>query len=118
MNFVPKSARATNGKFITDTMGQIGATTGSYGDLDWMGVRNRMGSLNGTTWQTLSTSTTVNPWTALQAGTSLITDQTVGLPGPITPAATPSSDDLAFAALNAGATNPAWMAGAGGHVLP
>ncbi|MEJ0099632.1 MAG: hypothetical protein WDO12_07810 [Pseudomonadota bacterium] len=31
MNFVPKSARATNGKFISDTTGQIGATTGSYG---------------------------------------------------------------------------------------
>jgi hypothetical protein len=94
------------------------ATTGSYGDLDWMGVRNRMNGMTGAAWQTLTTSTEVNPWTALQAGISLLSDQTVGLPSPITPVAPMSSDDLAFAAMNASGRAPAWMAGAGGRVLP
>jgi len=94
------------------------ATTGSYGDLDWMGVRNRMNGMTGAAWQTLTTSTAVNPWTALQAGISLLSDQTVGLPSPITPVAPMSSDDLAFAAMNASGRAPAWMAGAGGRVLP
>ena len=95
------------------------ATTGTYGDLDWMGVRNRMSGMTGAAWQTLNTSTTVNPWTALQAGISLIADRTVGLPSPITPVASLSSDELAFAALNSsGGSKPGWMAGAGGRVLP
>ena len=95
------------------------ATTGSYGDLDWMGVRNRMSGMTGAAWQTLNASTTVNPWTALQAGISLIADQTVGLPSPITPVAALSGDELAFAALNSsGGSKPSWMAGAGGRVLP
>jgi Ca2+-binding RTX toxin-like protein len=95
------------------------ATTGSYGDLDWMGVRNRMGSMTGAAWQTLNASTAVNPWAALQAGISLIADQTVGLPSPITPMAALSSDELAFAALNSSSgSKPGWMAGAGGRVLP
>jgi Ca2+-binding RTX toxin-like protein len=93
-------------------------TTGSYGDLDWLGVRNRMGGMNGAAWQTLTTSTAVNPWTALQAGISLIADQTVGLPSPITPAAAPSADELAFIALNASGRPPVWMGGSGGKVLP
>ncbi len=31
LNFVPKSARATNGRYLGETTGQIGLTTGSYG---------------------------------------------------------------------------------------
>jgi Ca2+-binding RTX toxin-like protein len=93
-------------------------TTGSYGDLDWLGVRNRMGGMTGAAWQTLTTSTAVNPWTALQAGISLIADQTVGLPSPITPTASPSADELAFIALNASGRPPVWMGGSGGKVLP
>jgi Ca2+-binding RTX toxin-like protein len=95
------------------------ATTGSYGDLDWMAVRNRMSGMTGAAWQTLNASTTVNPWTALQAGISLIADQTVGLPSPITPVAALSSDELAFAALNSsGGTKPSWAVNSGGRVLP
>ena len=94
------------------------ATTGSYGDLDWMGVRNRMAGMTGTAWQSLTTSTTVNPWTALQAGISLIVDQTAGLPSPINPAASPSSDELIFAAINAGGRKPTWMGSQPAPVLP
>ena len=61
------------------------------------------------TWQTLSTSTTVNPWTALQAGVSLIADATQGLPSPITAMAAPSSDELVFAAITASGRRPFWM---------
>ena len=93
-------------------------TIGSYGDLDWMGVRNRMTGMTGTAWQSLTTSTTVNPWTALQAGISLIADQTAGLPSPINPAASPSSDDLIFAAINAGGRKPTWMGSQPAPVLP
>jgi len=97
------------------------ATTGSYGDLDWIGVRNQISSpaSSESPWQVLSISTTVNPWTALQAGISLIADQTAGLPSPITPVAALSGDELAFVALNSsGGYKPSWMAGAGGRVLP
>jgi hypothetical protein len=94
------------------------ATTGSYGDVDWMGVRNRMAGMTGTAWQTLATSSAVNPWTALQAGLSLVTDQTVGLPSPITPVAALTADELAFAALNASGHSPTWLGGQPGRILP
>ncbi len=97
---------------------QGSAGSGSYGDLDAAAVRNRMNGLSGSSWQAWSVSTAVDPWTALQAGISLIADQTVGLPSPITPAAAPSPDELAFAALNASGRAPAWMGSAGGRVLP
>jgi hypothetical protein len=62
------------------------ATMGNDGDLSWQTVSTRLASMSGSGWQTLvAPSSTVNPWTALQAGISLIADQTVGLPSPITP---------------------------------
>jgi Ca2+-binding RTX toxin-like protein len=86
------------------------ATMGNYGDLTWQAVSTRLASTSGSGWQTLAApSSTVNPWTALQAGISLIADQTVGLPTPITPHATVSADDLAFAALSAGSVKPSWL---------
>jgi Ca2+-binding RTX toxin-like protein len=94
------------------------ATTGSYGDLDWIGVRNQLGGMSGTAWQTLAASTAVNPWTALQAGISLVADQTAGLPSPITPMAALTADELAFAALNAGGRRPSWMGNQPGPILP
>jgi hypothetical protein len=94
------------------------ATTGSYGDLDWVDVRDRMAGMKGEAWQTLTASTTVNPWTALQAGISLIADQSVGLPSPISTMAAPSSDELIFAAMNASGRTPAWMGGQPAPVLP
>jgi len=98
------------------TLGANGS--GSYGDLDWRAVRNRMGSLSGTNWQNVTASTTIDPWTALQAGVSLIEDQTAGLPSPITPAASPSADELVFAAINAGGHKPSWMGSQPAPVLP
>jgi len=63
-----------------------------------------------TSWPAaLGTSTTVNPWTALQAGLGLVTDPTVGLPSPITPMATLTSDELVFAAMTASGRKPSWM---------
>ena len=94
------------------------ATTGSYGDLDWLGVRASMAGMTGVAWQTLSAaSTTVNPWTALQAGISLIADQTVGLPSPIAPVAALSSDELIFAAISASGRRPSWMGSQAAPVL-
>jgi Ca2+-binding RTX toxin-like protein len=94
------------------------ATTGSYGDLDWMGVRNRMTGMNGSTLQALTTSTAVNPWIALQAGLSLVADQTVGLPSPIAPVANQTPEELAFGALNATGHKPSWMGSQPGRILP
>jgi Ca2+-binding RTX toxin-like protein len=82
--------------------------TGSYGDLDATALRSRMGSLSGTGWVNLVASTTVNPWTALQAGMSLYTDQTAGLPTPITPASALTQDELVFAAMGASTQKPTW----------
>lgn len=93
-------------------------TTGSYGDLEWMGIRSRMGDKKWMDWQTLSASTAVNPWTALQAGLSLIVDQTAGLPGPITSMPAPSGDELAFAAMTAGGHKPSWMGNQPARILP
>jgi hypothetical protein len=94
------------------------ATTGSYGDLGWAGVRAAMQGLNGTTQQTITASTTVNPWVALQAGISLITDQTVGLPSPITTTAAPTSDELFFAAVGASGRPTSWRGATASPVLP
>ncbi|HEY9108585.1 MAG TPA: hypothetical protein VIN58_18060, partial [Roseateles sp.] len=69
-------------------------------------------------WQDVTASTQLDPWTALQAGISLIADQTAGLPSPITPAASPSADELVFAAINAGGQKPIWMGSQPVRVLP
>jgi Ca2+-binding RTX toxin-like protein len=94
------------------------ATTSSYGDLGWAGVRAAMQGLNGTAQQAITASTTVSPWVALQAGISLITDQTVGLPSPITPTAAPSSDELFFAAVGASGRATSWRGATALPVLP
>lgn len=58
----------------------------------------------------LTTATAlVNPWAALQAATSLMADASQGLPSPITVAAPPSAEALAFVALQAGGFRPAWL---------
>lgn len=94
------------------------ATTGSYGDIDARGAIDRMASIGATNWQAFTTSTAVDPWTALQAGTLLLSDPTVGLPGPITPASPPSSNELFFAAINAGGHKPEWVGTTPTSVLP
>ena len=68
--------------------------------------------------RTEAASTAVNPWTALQAGTSLIADATQGLPSPITPTAAPTPDELIFASFNASGRPPMWMGGSPSPVLP
>lgn len=92
--------------------------SGSYGDLDWTGIRTRMGDRKWIDWQPLVASTAMDPWAALQAGTSLLADATLGLPSPITPTAAPTSEELAFAALTAGGRPPSWMGNAPGPLLP
>ena len=85
------------------------ATTGSYGDLGWRDAGARMASVDGATLQSFSSSMTeVDPWIALQAGLSLIGDQTVGLPSPIAPLPAPSQDALVFAAIGGGGQMPSW----------
>jgi VCBS repeat-containing protein len=85
------------------------AMTGSYGDLDANAVRTRLNGFGGDSWQTFSAGTTVNPWTALQAGISLLADRTVGLPSPLTPMAAPNPIDLTNVALTAGQQRPSWL---------
>jgi hypothetical protein len=94
------------------------ATTSSYGDLDWRAINTRLGGMSSTTWQTLTATTAVDPWTALRAGTSLLADATAGLPSPITPMPAPTSDELAFAAFNAGGSKPVWMGNAPAPLVP
>jgi hypothetical protein len=94
------------------------ATTGSYGDIDARGAIDRMATIGATTWQSFTASAAVDPWTALQAGTLLLNDPTVGLPGPITPSAPPNSQELFFAAINAGGAKPEWVGTAPAAVLP
>lgn len=84
--------------------------SGSYGDLTWQGVLSKMGSMNATSWQTLTASTAVDPWTALQAGISLVSDQTIGLPSPITPVDPLTPEQLVTQALTASPTpRPSWL---------
>jgi Ca2+-binding RTX toxin-like protein len=85
------------------------ATTGSYGDLSAADVQQRVSTLPISNWNTLATSTTVNPWTAMQAGLSLVQDQTVGLPTPISPTSGLSTDELIIAAFNTSGRKPSWL---------
>jgi trimeric autotransporter adhesin len=87
-----------------------------YGDLDWKAVRSRMAGLGSNNWQTLSVSTTplVNPWVALQAGTSLIVEQPTGASPPITTVPALTQDQLVIAAMGAqqqvtGQARPGWL---------
>jgi YD repeat-containing protein len=93
------------------------ATTGSYGDLDWRAIESRLAKMGAGTWQTLTVSTAVNPWTALQAGSSLIANDPQGLPSPITPMAAPTSDELVFASLEASGRRPGWLGGSPASLL-
>ena len=74
----------------------------SYGDLDWKAIRSRVQNLNGSL-QTLTAQVpgAINPWVALQAGTSLIVEQPTGASSPITPVAALTQDQLVIAALGA-----------------
>jgi VCBS repeat-containing protein len=100
-----------DGKALGGDLAWRYAMTGSYGDLDAQAVRNRLSGLSGGQWQALTAAnSTVNPWTALQAGLSLVADRTVGLPSPLTPMTAPDATDLATAALNVGQPRPSWLA--------
>lgn len=83
--------------------------SGSYGDLTWSGVKTQMGSMSATAWKTLATSTAVDPWAALQAGISLVPDQTVGLPSPVMPKEPLTHEQLVTQALSASPPPPSWV---------
>lgn len=76
-----------------------GGLEASYGNLDTAAVRNRMNSMG--SWQnwTANTSTVVNPWIALQAGTSLMQEQATGASPTLTPVQALSQDQLISTAL-------------------
>ncbi|MBL0085139.1 MAG: hypothetical protein IPP44_00200 [Ideonella sp.] len=107
----------SNSKAIGGDVAWRYATTGSYGDIDARSVIDKMGSMSATSWQSLTASSLVDPWTALQAGTMLLVDVTAGLPSPITPVASPSSDELFLAAISASGHKPSWV-GSTPPVLP
>jgi Ca2+-binding RTX toxin-like protein len=87
------------------------ATTGSWGDLGWPAVASRLPSVSASAMQAFTVSSgTVNPWSALEAGISLLADQNAGLPSPITPMGPQGENDLVFAALTARpGTRPGWL---------
>ena len=84
------------------TLNSSSTEAASYGDLDWKAVRTRVQNLNGSL-QTLTAPVpgAINPWVALQAGTSLIVEQPTGASSPITPVAALTQDQLVIAALGA-----------------
>ena len=109
----------SNTKAIGGDLAWRYAMTGSYGDIDARGVIDRMGSMSATNWQTFTSSGgTIDPWTALQAGTMLLSDPTAGLPSPITPMASPSSNELFFAAVNGSGHKPDWVGSTPSSVIP
>jgi Ca2+-binding RTX toxin-like protein len=84
------------------TLNSTSTEAASYGDLDWKAVRSRVQSLNGSLQNlTVQVSGAINPWVALQAGTSLIVEQPTGASSPITPVAALTQDQLVIAALGA-----------------
>ena len=94
------------------------AQNSSYGNLDASSIATRMDSLDANSWQTLSTGSgntvAVNPWLALQAGTSLIVEQPTGAMPSITTQADLTPEQLAMAALTTqgqiqGTNKPAWV---------
>ena len=84
------------------TLNSASTEGASYGDLDWKAVRTRVQNVNGSL-QTLTAQVpgAINPWVALQAGTSLIVEQPTGASSPITPVAALTQDQLVIAALGA-----------------
>ena len=84
------------------TLNSVSTEGASYGDLDWKTVRSRTQGLNGSL-QNLNALVpgAINPWVALQAGTSLIVEQPTGASSPITPVASLTQDQLVIAALGA-----------------
>jgi hypothetical protein len=96
--------------------GTVYKETSGYGDLGWKAVRSRMNGLGGNNWQVLSASAApvVNPWAALQAGTSMIVEQPTGASLPITTVPALSQDQLVMAALGSQAqitsqAKPSWV---------
>jgi Ca2+-binding RTX toxin-like protein len=109
--------RGSNTQAIGGDLAWRYGTTGGWGDLALADAREVMG--DPVKWRDWSAPiSAVNPWVALEAGVSLIADQTAGLPSPITPADAPSANELAFIALNASGRPPVWMGASGAKVLP
>jgi VCBS repeat-containing protein len=100
-----------DGKALGGDLAWRYAMTGSWGDIDASGVRTRLDSMPYRAWQDvkpLDASGSINPWTALQAGTSLMADRTVGLANPLLPRSTSDTSNWVNAALAAG-QRPSWL---------
>jgi hypothetical protein len=86
----------------------------SYGDFDWKSVENQMdGRVGDSRSRTTSSIPSVNPWTALQAGTSLILEEPTGASLPINLRPALSQDELVTLAMNTqqqltGQNRPSW----------
>ncbi len=96
------------------TLNDASTTASTYGDFDWNAILTRTSTI-GNTLQTLSTAAIapINPWVALQAGTSLIVEQATGAAPSIQVQAPLTQDQLVIAALAAqqaatGLTKPTW----------
>lgn len=103
--------QGSNTQAIGGDLAWAHATAGTWGDLTWQGVASRLPSLSATALQAFTPQAgTVDVWAALQAGISLVADQTAGVPSPITPAAPLSENELVFAGLTARpGTRPGWL---------
>jgi Ca2+-binding RTX toxin-like protein len=85
-----------------------------YGDFDWKAVQNQMSDM-GVIVKSLTASTflSVNPWVALQAGTSLILEEPTGASLPINLRPPLTQDELLALAMNTqqqltGQNRPSW----------
>jgi Ca2+-binding RTX toxin-like protein len=97
------------------TLNDANTSASTYGDFDWNAILTRAATI-GNTLQTLSTAAIapINPWVALQAGTSLIVEQPTGASPSIQVQAPLTQDQLVIAALTAqqaatGLAKPAWV---------
>ena len=86
-----------------------------YGDFDWKAVQDQMNDVGGNA-KSLTTSTmpSVNPWVALQAGTSLILEESTGASLPINLRPALTQDELVALAMNTqqqltGQNRPSWI---------
>jgi len=110
------NARAIGGDlaYRFATLNDKATLVASYGNLAWPDVRDRMNGLSGYLQNlTVQPLSPVNPWIALQAGTSLIVEQPTGASLPITAMQPLTQDELMMAALASqqqatGQSKPSW----------
>lgn len=97
------------------TINTASTVLASYGDLDWKDMRARMSNMGNALQNiTAPSASLVNPWVALQAGTSLLVEQPSGASLPLQTQDALTADQLVTLALNThqqvgGRAKPSWL---------